>query len=230
MSLYQILEFMNILRNIAFSNDLSKYIEDVSLREHDILKKMREESFDEKTINMQSSPQQAQFICFLANLINAKKILEIGIYKGYTTLALALNTPSEVKITALESNKEWAEIAMSYWVGAEIDHKICLKLAPALDSLIELNSETEQNYFDLIFIDADKKNYINYYEESLNLIKNNGLIIIDNILWGGDVINPNSTDERTKVIRTLNELLKNDDRIELTLLPIRDGITLIRKK
>ncbi len=215
------------LRNIVFSNDLSKYIKDVSLREHNILKRMREESFEERTINMQSSPEQAQFICFLANLINAKKILEIGIYKGYTTLALALNTADEAKITALENNKEWADIAMSYWVGAEMNHKISLVIGDALESLSKFRNE--KNFYDLIFIDADKKNYINYYEESLNLLRSGGLLIIDNTLWGGDVINKNSSDQRTKVIRKLNELLKNDDRVDISLLPVRDGITLVRK-
>ena len=221
---------MNQLRQIELTEDLYKYILDVSLREHELMNKLRLETYDYKTNNMQSSPEQVQFICFLAKLINAKNILEIGIYKGYSTLGLALSTAESAKIIACERNEEWADIAKSYWREANILDKIELKIGKAEDTLKSLLEDNFEQNFDMIFIDADKANYDTYYELSLKLLRKNGLIILDNVLWAGEVTNPDSIDKRAKSLDALNKKIKNDDRVDISLLNIRDGIFLILKK
>lgn len=220
---------MTLFREIGISDAIYDYIMHISVREDERLKSLREGDCDENTKKMQSSPEQAGLICFLANLIGAKTILEVGAYKGYTSLAMALSSAGDCKITVLERNPEWAAIAQKFWNEAGMSGKITLKLGDAIDSLNQM-LESKIQPFDMIFIDADKRNYIKYYEASLKLLRQNGLIIIDNILWGGDVVNKNSQDKRTHIIRELNELIRQDDRVETSLIPMRDGISLVRKK
>lgn len=217
-------------RQLDINEQLYKYILDISLREDQELLKMRQELGKNGTSPNQSSPEQVQFICFLIKLIRAEKILELGIYKGYSTLAFAKTLPGHGKILACDINQKWADIAKKFWQQAKQDHKIDLRLAPALETLSQLIEEGEGDSFDLIFIDADKNNYETYFEQSLKLVRRGGLIIIDNTLWYGNVIKPEIKDQSTEAIRHLNEKIKNDDRVDISLLPVRDGITLLHKK
>lgn len=216
--------------HIELTLDLYNYIFDVSVREHSALKALREETSLDKTSHLQSAPEQAQFITFLAKLINAKKIIEIGTYSGYTTLALALSTSLDAQIITCDLNKDCLKTAKKYWDLAQVTPKISLRVGQAINTLNDIIINGEAGTFDLIFIDADKQNYLNYYEQSLKLIKTGGLIVIDNTLWKGDVCNPDSSDKRTIAMRELNQFLKNDERVDISLVALRDGITLARKR
>ena len=221
---------MKKIRQIEITEELQNYIFDVSLRESKILQKLRTEIFAPKSDMMQNSPDITQFICLLAKLIKARKIIEVGVYKGYTTLALAEILPKDGKIIACDINKQWTDLAKNYWSLAEVENKIELKLAPAEETLNSLILAGLINSFDLIYIDADKPSYITYYELSLQLLRKDGLIVVDNTLWYGNVINHDITDRDTQAIREFNIKIKEDFRVNISLLPIRDGITLLQKK
>ena len=209
---------------------LYEYMLSVSLREPAILKSLREETAKLSSHNMQISPEQGQFMAFLVELIGAKKTLEIGVYTGYSALAVALVLPDDGHITACDVNEETSAIAKHFWQKAGVLQKIDLKLAPALETLDQLIQQGETNTFDFVFIDADKQNYANYYERSLVLVRQGGLILIDNVLWGGQVADLENHDKQTKAIRHLNQMVYKDERVTMSLLPLGDGLTLLRKK
>ena len=207
-----------------------QYILSVSLREPTILKSLREETGKLSSHNMQISPEQGQFMAFLVELIGARKTLEIGVYTGYSSLAVALALPDNGRITACDINAETSAIAKRFWKEAGVAQKIDLKLASALDTLDKLMQKGESDTFDFIFIDADKQNYVNYYERSLSLVRTGGLILIDNVLWNGQVADPKNRDKQTEAIRQLNQIIYNDPRVSMSLLPLSDGLTLVRKR
>ena len=214
---------------LNLNNQLYNYLLGVSLKELDVLKGLREETVKLSEHNMQISPEQGQFMRLLVQLIGAKKGIEIGVFTGYSALSVALGLPENGQLVALDISEEWTNVGQRYWEMAGIAHKIDLRIAPALDSLQNLIAEGNEGTFDFAFIDADKENYYNYYEYCLQLLKPNGLITIDNVLWSGKVAEDNNEPE-TIAIRDLNEKLYNDNRIDLSLLPLSDGVTLIRKK
>ena len=156
-----------------------------------------------------------------------KNILEIGTFTGYSALSMALATTNDGNVTCLDTNKETSEKAESFFTKANLENKIKVILGPALDVLEKLKKE--KKIFDLVFIDADKENYKEYYDLSMNLIKKKGFILIDNVLWHGDVADPVKNDRFTNIIREFNSLIKNDDRVEKTILPLGDGLTVCRK-
>jgi predicted O-methyltransferase YrrM len=162
----------------------------------------------------------------LLRLLRAKNVLELGTFTGYSALAMSLMLPDDGKLITCDINKEWTKTAHPFWKEAKQDHKIELRLGRALDTMHQLMSEGWEQQFDFIFIDADKTNYINYYEMALKLIQPKGLIAIDNIFWDGKVIDENETGGQTREIRKLNELIKNDQRVFISLLPIADGLLL----
>ncbi|AHE67375.1 class I SAM-dependent methyltransferase [Legionella oakridgensis] len=209
---------------------LYEYILDVSVNEHPVLRTLREETAKMPLGVMQISPELGQFMQLLVRLIDAKKILEIGTFTGYSALTLALALPEDGHLITCDINAEWTSKAPVYWEQAKQANKIELRLAPALNTLQQLLEEGFSHSFDLIFIDADKTNYVNYYELGLQLIRPRGLIIIDNVLWGGKVIDEQETGGQTREIRRLNALLKQDDRVYTSLLPVRDGIFLVQLK
>lgn len=214
---------------INFDAQIYNYASLNSLREDDVLKDLREET---KTIvgrEMQVTPEQGQFMYLLAKLINAKKILEIGTFTGYSTLSFALALPEDGEIITCDKCKESTSIAQKYWKRRGLDHKIKLFLAPALDTLESIKIRYS-NSFDLVFIDADKRNYQKYYEASLKLLRPRGLMLIDNTLWYGRVLSKENCDYSTRAIQDFNEGLKSDQRVELSLLPIYDGLTIVYKK
>ena len=174
---------------------------------------------------MQISISQCQFLHLIIKVSKIKKVLEIGTFTGLSTLSMALALPEEGRIIALDKNEETNKIAQNFFKKANQDHKIKTLIKPALESLDEIKNEK----FDLVFIDADKMNYIEYYERSLKLLNKNGLIIIDNVLWYGEVVNQNNTDKFTKNIKEFNNHISKDERIEKLIVPLGDGMTVCRK-
>lgn len=209
---------------------LYQYLLDHSLREHVVLQALRQETAKLPSSVMQISPEQGQFMALLIELMNAKKTLEVGVFTGYSTLAVALALPEDGKIVACDIDARFTTIAQKFWKQAQVDHKIDLRIAPALETLEKLIQNGETNSFDFAFIDADKANYSNYYELALKLVRPGGLILLDNTLWGGDVIDPTINDNATHAIRMINQKLLQDQRVTLSLLPIGDGVTLVRKR
>lgn len=206
------------------------YYQKHALRESDVLQKLRAQTAKMSMGQMQIAPEQGQFMRLLMELMQAKKTLEIGVFTGYSTLCVALGLPENGKIIACDINIEWTKLAKRFWEMAGVIHKIDLRLAPALDTLQSLLDEGEAETFDFVFIDADKQNYLNYYEKSLSLIRVGGLIAIDNVLWGGDVADPAINDKNTVMIRRVNDFLLQDERVTLSMVPIGDGLTLVRKR
>ncbi|MBD2562197.1 MULTISPECIES: class I SAM-dependent methyltransferase [Nostoc] len=217
-------------QSIGLDNQLYNYLLSVSLREPEILLKLRQETASHPRSGMQISPEQGQFMRLLVQLIGAKKTLEVGVFTGYSSLSVALALPDDGKIIAADVSEEFTAIARRYWQEAGVADKIDLRLAPALETLDQLLATGQAETFDFAFIDADKENYDGYYERSLQLVRPGGLIAIDNVLWSGQVAQEQNQDESTQAIRALNEKLHHDERITLSLIPIADGLTLAIKR
>ncbi len=169
-------------------------------------------------------------MALLIRLGHSTKVLEIGVFTGYSSLSMALALPPDGRIIACDINQEWTSTARRYWSDADVAYKIELRLAPALVTLEELVRNGEAGTFDFVFIDADKRNYGRYYERSLELLRSGGLIAVDNVLWSGRVADPDNTEEDTKALRAFNRMLHADQRISLSLVPIGDGLTLALKR
>ena len=217
-------------QTLDLNDNLYDYLLSVSLRDNPIQQKLREETDKLKWGIMQISADQAQFMFLLMKLINAKRIIEIGTFTGYSALVMADALPNDGKIIACDTSEEWTAIARDYWQQAGIASKIDLRLAPALDTLKTLIAAGQTESFDAAFIDADKQNMLNYYEYCLQLIRPGGLIMIDNVLWGGSVADPDKNDDDTNAIRATNQFVLQDDRVDISLVPIGDGLTLARKR
>ncbi len=216
------------MKHLSLTSELYDYMLDVSLREHPVLHALRQETSTMQLAIMQVAPEQAQFMQLLLRLMSAKNVLELGTFTGYSALAMAMALPEDGKLISCDVSEEWTKVAYPYWKEAEQDHKIDLKLGPALDTMNRLLDEGWQHRFDFIFIDADKTNYCNYYELALKLVQPRGLIAIDNVFWEGKVIDDDETGGQTREIRKLNERIKNDDRVFISLLPIADGLMLVQ--
>ena len=209
---------------------LMHYLHNHSVKEPALLKALREETLATlEAAPMQISPEQGQFFRFLLETMQAKKVLEIGTFTGYSAICMALALPANGHVICLDVSFDWTRMAEKYWLKMQLDHKITLHIAPALQTLEKLIQDSQHNTFDFAFIDADKPNYANYYEYCLRLIRTGGVIAIDNVLWDGQVINPENQNENTQAIRALNEKIKNDDRVSICMLPMGDGLTLARK-
>ncbi|MBD2464252.1 class I SAM-dependent methyltransferase [Oscillatoria sp. FACHB-1407] len=217
-------------KTIGLDSSLYNYLLSVSLREPDILFRLREETARHSSANMQIAPEQGQFMALLVQLMGATKTLELGVFTGYSSLAIALALPDNGTIIACDVNEEYTAIARRYWQAAGVAHKIDLRLAPALSTLDQLLAEGQANTFDFAFIDADKTNYLNYYDRVLQLLRPGGLMAIDNVLWSGQVAQPEVQDDSTTMLRQLNQTLHQDDRISLSMVPIADGLTLALKR
>ncbi|AFY39821.1 Caffeoyl-CoA O-methyltransferase [[Leptolyngbya] sp. PCC 7376] len=216
-------------KTLNLTPELYQYLLDNSLREHPVLTELRQFTATQRAANMQISPDQGQFMIWLLQLMGAKKTLDIGVFTGYSSLVAALAMPEDGKVVACDRNPDCTKIAREYWQKAGVAHKIELRLADALDTLDKLIANGEAGTFDFSFIDADKRNYINYFEKSLTLLRTGGVIAIDNVLWSGRVADPDDDDKRTPVIHEFNEALHHDKRVDLSLLAIADGLTLARK-
>ncbi|MEW9900727.1 class I SAM-dependent methyltransferase [Chitinivorax sp. PXF-14] len=224
---------------IKFTSALHDYILSVSLREPDVLRRLREETDRDPNAIMQIPPEQGQLMAFLIRVLGAKKAIEIGTYTGYSTLCVALALPQDGVVVACDINDGWAEIGRKYWNEAGVADRIDFRLGPALDTMDELLASGQRETFDFAFIDADKSNYIRYYEATLSLLRPGGIIAIDNVLLFGSVVDPTVLDadlrsrisnDDISVLRELNEKIGKDPRVDLSMLPVADGLTLVRKR
>jgi len=217
-------------RSIVLTDSLYEYMSDVSLREPPLLLALREETAELTQRSMQISPEQGQFMALLVRLTGARRCLEVGVFTGYSSLATALALPDDGRVIACDVSEEWTAIARRYWKRAGVDHKIDLRLAPATGTLDALVAEGRGGTFDFAFIDADKTSYLAYYERTLALLRTGGLALVDNTLWSGRVADPEVADADTVALRHFNEVLHRDERVDLSLLPMGDGLTVVRKR
>jgi predicted O-methyltransferase YrrM len=209
---------------------LFDYVLANSVREPPALRALREESGQLPGAGMQIGPEQGQLLALLAKMIGAKRCLEIGTFTGYSTLWVALALPEDGRIIACDINERSSAVARRHWQAAGMAGKIELRLAPATETLDGLLAGGEAGRYDFAFIDADKENYDAYYERVLVLLRPGGVLLIDNVLWGGEVADPKAKDSSTVALRMLNAKLHQDERIDLSLLAIGDGVTLARKR
>lgn len=217
-------------RSLGLSDPIYSYLLSNSLREPDVLRRLREETANHEWSIMQIAPEQGQFMALLVEILGVRRAIEIGVFTGYSALAVALALPEDGRIIACDINKEWTDVGRRYWKQAGVDHKIDLRLAPAEDTLLTLLEQKQAGAYDFVFIDADKINYERYYELSLELVRRGGVIAVDNVLWGGSVADHNIKDADTEAIRRFNRKLHQDARVSISMLPLADGLTLARKR
>jgi caffeoyl-CoA O-methyltransferase len=216
---------------LGLDDRIADYVTNNSLREPDVLRRLREETIaNNPQALMAISPVEGQFMALLAQLIGAVKTLEVGVFTGYSSLCIALALPPHGRVVACDVNEEWTSVARRYWAEAGVADKITLRLAPAVETLDALLRDGQAGTFDFAFIDADKENYDNYYERALKLLRRGGLVIFDNMLWSGRVADPGVQDSETVALRALNEKLHHDERVFVSLLPVRDGMSLAVKQ
>ena len=217
-------------RSSFLPEEIQRYIDATTLRDLPIMRELREETAKHPRAGMQTGADQVQFLQLLVRLIGARRCIEVGVFTGYSSLGVALALPDDGKIVACDVSEEYTAIARRYWQRAGVDQKIDLYLAPAAQTLDELITAGEEGRFDFAYIDADKTGYDAYYERCLRLLRPNGLITIDNVLWSGDVVDEDTSDDDTIALRALNAKIGRDQRVDATLLPIGDGLMVVRKK
>jgi predicted O-methyltransferase YrrM len=216
-------------QTIQVDNNLYQYILSVSLREDSLLRELRAETSQLEMARMQISPEQGQFMALLLKLTGARRYLEVGTFTGYSALVCALAMPADAELFALDISAEWTDIARRYWERAGVAERIRLRLGSAAQTLQSM-LPTEQNSFDAIFIDADKTGYAGYIQYGFELLRPGGFLMLDNVLWSGSVVDPADDDEDTVAIRRVNEAMLADERFDISLVPIGDGLTLARKR
>ena len=215
---------------LQLSDAVYQYLQDHSLRESNVLRQLREETATLKEARMQLSPEQGQLLMFLVELTDARRAIEVGTFTGYSALCVATALPSDGHLVACDVSEIWTAIGQRYWERAGVLAKIDLRIAPAVETLDKLLATGEGDSFDFALIDADKENYEAYYERILALLRVGGLLLVDNVLWSGKVADPDDTEESTLAIHAFNCKVHEDDRVSLSMLPIGDGMTLIRKR
>ena len=214
---------------LSYTSSLRQYVWQYGLREHPALKELRTETEKLPSSMMQICPEQGALMGNLIRLIAAKKTIEVGTYTGYSAMAVALALPDDGEVVACDVSEEWTSVAKKAWEKAGIANKIDLQLAPASNTLDALLAEGKEGSFDFAFIDADKTNYQIYYEQCLKLIRQRGIIVIDNVLWGGAVTDSNRNDADTEAIRELNQFIATDERVSISMIPVGDGLTVAVK-
>jgi caffeoyl-CoA O-methyltransferase len=216
-------------RTVNVDDRLYQYLVDVSVRESDVLKALRRETAQYHMARMQLSPEVGQFLALLVKLQAPMKILEVGVFTGYSTLSMAMAMPKNATLVAIEKKQMWLDIATRYLEQAGVMDRVttyCDQALPVMTEFLESESES----FDFIFIDADKKNLLAYYQLGKQLLRSGGCLLIDNTLWWGNVADDAFTDKDTKIVRELNKIIHQDMTVDLSLIPMGDGLTLVRKK
>ena len=217
-------------KTILMDDQLLEYLRQNAVREPKVLQELREETQQLPNARMQISSEQGQLMAMLVKLVNARKIVEVGTFTGYSSTVMALVMPPEGRLVACDVSEEYTQIARKFWQKAGVDEQIQLILGKAKESLKQLLQADGQESFDLAFIDADKTAYTEYYEYCLKLIQPGGLILVDNVLWGGQVADSSNHDMDTEALRAFNAALSSDQRIDLCMVPIGDGLTIARKR
>lgn len=218
-----------INKSVKVTDQVYRYILDNSLRETDVLRQLREENLQLPRADMQIAPEQGQFMQLLTRAMGFRRSLDIGVFTGYSSLSVALAMPKDGLVVGCEISSEWIRVARRYWEQAGVSHMIDLRMGPAIQTLDALIAAGEAGSFDFAFVDADKLNYAAYYERAITLLRPGGLIALDNMLWYGHVADQRKGDAETIAIRNLNRRILEDDRVQATLLPIADGLTLALK-
>jgi caffeoyl-CoA O-methyltransferase len=217
-------------RSAFLPADIQHYIDRTTLRDLPVLRDLREETATLPQAGMQTGADQVQFLQLLVRLVGARRCIEVGVFTGYSALGVALALPEDGQIVACDVNEQYTNIARRYWERAGVAQKIDLYIAPATKTLDELIAAGEEGRFDFAYIDADKSGYDAYYERCLALLRPNGLITIDNVLWSGEVVQESTQDPDTVALRALNEKIGRDERVDASLLPIGDGLMVVRKR
>jgi caffeoyl-CoA O-methyltransferase len=208
---------------------IQQYIIETTVREHPLLRELREETALLPNARMQIGPEQGQFMQLLARAIAARRYLEIGVFTGYSSLAMALALPADGYVLACDVSEEYTAVARRYWNAAGVARKIDLRIAPALDTLAQMRSKGSDP-FDVAFIDADKRNVGAYYDAALEMLRPGGFVMVDNVLWDGAVLHPAADDDDTRALDALNRRAGRDERVDVALLPLCDGLLLARKR
>jgi caffeoyl-CoA O-methyltransferase len=216
--------------DLQLPKEIYDYLLSVSLREPPLLRRLREETAAHPMARFQIQPEQGQFMAFLVQATGARRTLEVGVFTGYSSLAVALALPPEGRMVACDVSEEYTSIARRYWNAAGVDHKIDLRVKPAMGTLKELLAEGQQGTFDFVFIDADKTGYEGYYECSLELLRRGGIIMVDNVLWSGRVLDGDDQTPDTVALRAFNRKVHADSRVSISMLPVGDGVTLALKR
>lgn len=216
-------------RFLALDDTVFQYVLDHSVREHPAQRALRDATRDHPYAGMQISPDQGAVMAMLVRLMGARRTIEVGVFTGYSALSVALALPEDGRILACDINDDYVKVGRPHWDSAGVAHKIDLQIGPALRTLDARLAAGEAGEYDFAFIDADKRGYDGYYERCLQLVRPGGLIAIDNVLWGGSVARP-AQDDDTRALQALNDKLRADERIDLAMLAISDGITLARRR
>ena len=216
--------------SINLTEQVYEYLHSVTLREDEVMQRCRTETAQHKWAGMQISPEVGQLLTLLVKLLDARKIMELGVYTGYSSLCMASALPAGGKLVACDVKEEYTTRAKEYWRAAGVANRIDLRLAPALNTLADLLQSGEAGSFDFIFVDAVKEEYSAYYPLNYRLLRSGGMMAIDNVLWGGDVANSDNQTAETVAIRVFNKMVHEDDKVDMCMLPIGDGLTLIRKR
>ena len=217
-------------RTLQMTDALYAYLLENSLREADVLKRLRARTADLEFAGWQIAPEQGQFMALLVELIGARRCIEVCTFTGYSALAVAMALPNDGELIACDISDEYPSIGRPFWAEAGVDHKIDLRLAPGIETLDALIAEGRSGDFDFVFIDAEKQTYPDYFDRAVDLLRVGGLIAVDNVLWGGSVADPAITKSTTEAIRVLNKKVQADERVTMSLVPIGDGLLLARKR
>jgi predicted O-methyltransferase YrrM len=217
-------------KTIGLPDDVHAYVLRSGVREPALLARLREETSSMPMAQMQIAPEQGAFMGWLVELMGVRRALELGTFTGYSSLAVALAMPDDGRIVCLDVSEEYTSVARRYWAEAGVAHKVDLRLGPALESLAGLKAEGAAGTFDFAFLDADKEPYPDYYEGILELLRPGGVVLVDNVLSSGRVVDERSDSAQVRAIQTLNERVLRDERVSSVLLPIADGLTLARKR
>lgn len=217
-------------KTIGISDELADYVVRVGAREPDVLARLRRETAALPQHNMQIAPEQGAFLAMLVELVGARRCIEVGTFTGYSSTAVALALPRDGHLVCCDVSEEWTALARRFWEEAGVAAKIDLRIAPATETLDQLLADGEEDGFDFAFIDADKCGYDAYYERLLRLVRPGGLIVLDNTLWSGKVLDQAAADEDTRALQALNAKLATDERVTLCLLPLADGVTLALRR